>query len=153
MHTNIRSCILIEALIRFHHNFHMLSLSNEKKLLQIVIVFACLIPLSAGLTGILRGAALFGGGNIDMDSHFRYLSGLLLGIGLGFLSAVPRIETQTLRIRLLTIIVVIGGIGRLVGLFLGGIPSYAMLAALIMELAVTPLICLWQHSLARRFTA
>jgi len=129
----------------------MLSLSNEKKLLQAIIALACLVPLSAGLIGILRGAELLGGGTIDMDSHFRYLSGLLLGIGLGFLSAIPNIERQAIRIRLLTIIVVIGGSGRLAGFFLTGMPGPPLLAALVMELVVTPLLCLWQHRVARRF--
>jgi hypothetical protein len=34
---------------------------------------------------------------ISSDSHLRYLSGLLLGIGLCFWSTVPRIEAKTAR--------------------------------------------------------
>ncbi len=129
----------------------MPSLSHEKKLLQVIMALACLVPLSAGLSGLLRGADFLGGGSIDLDSHFRYLSGLLLGIGLGFLSAISRIEHHTLRIRLLTTIVVIGGIGRLLGFFITGLSTPAMLAALGMELLVTPLLCLWQSHVAKKY--
>lgn len=87
----------------------------EKRLLQVTIALACIVPVSAGLGGVFRGAPLLGGGTMDMDSHFRYLSGLLLGIGLGFFSSIPNIERQSTRIRLLTLIVVIGGIARLMG--------------------------------------
>ena len=121
---------------------------HEKHVLQAVVALGCLVPLSAGLSGVLLGVDLLGGGNPFLDNHFRYLSGLLLGIGLGFLSAVPRIEYHTARFRLLTAIVVIGGAGRLIGILENGIPNRAMGAALLMELAVTPLLCLWQHRVA-----
>ena len=130
----------------------MLKLQTEKRLLQTIIILACIVPVSAGLAGMLGGAAFFGGGNIDLDSHTRYLSGLLLGIGLGFLSAVPKIEMHRPRIGLLTSIVVIGGFGRLLGLFLIGTPSITMQLALVMELVITPLICYWQNHFSKRFT-
>jgi len=132
---------------------NMLPVSSEKKLLQVVIAIACFVPLSAGLCGIIRGSGWLSAGTVNLDSHFRYLSGLLLGIGVGFISIIPRIERHTERIRLLTMIVVIGGSGRLLGLFLTGVPNITMLAALGMELVVTPLLCLWQHRLARRFNS
>src|SRR5206468_7000353 len=66
----------------------------EKRLLQGVVVLGCVVPLLGGGYGVLRGLAMIGiSGGVGADSHFRYLSGLLLGIGFGFLSTVPRIET------------------------------------------------------------
>ena len=88
-------------------------------------------------------------GSVDLDSHFRYLSGLLLGIGIAFASTVPRIETRAARFLLLTCIVVTGGIGRLAALLAMGTPSTAMLAALGMELVVTPGLALWQLRVAK----
>ena len=85
----------------------------------------------------------------DLDSHFRYLSGLLLGIGIGFVSTISRIETQGQRFLLLTGIVVAGGIGRLLAIPLFGPPSRAMAAAAVMELIVTPGLALWQRRVAR----
>jgi len=126
-------------------------MAREKCLLQAAIALACLVPLSAGLAGMTQGAAFLGGGDSDMDSHMRYLSGLLCAIGLGFLSAIPHIERHTGRVRLLTFMVIMGGLGRLLGMLLAGLPGPAMIAALGMELFITPLICLWQGRVAQRF--
>jgi Domain of unknown function (DUF4345) len=119
---------------------------QEKRLLQICVVIGGAVPVSAGLWSVLFGSSSIAGDGlgVSMDSHFRYLSGLLLAIGLGFWSTVPRIETRTARFRLLTALVIVGGLGRVVSLLVVGAPSYGMLAALVMELGVTPLLCLWQ---------
>jgi predicted MFS family arabinose efflux permease len=85
----------------------------------------------------------------DLDSHFRYLSGLLLAIGVGFVSTIPRIETHGDRFRLLSGIVVVGGIGRLLSLPTVGPLSPVMTAALVMELIVTPGLAVWQMRVAR----
>ena len=129
-----------------------MTLKMEKNILQAVVALFCLVPLMAGGAGALLGVQFMGGGTIDLNSHFRYLSGLLLGIGLGFLSAIPHIELQSERFRLLTFIVVVGGIGRLLGFFFISMPGTSMIFALCMELIVTPLLCFWQHSFARRCT-
>jgi hypothetical protein len=83
-----------------------------------------------------------------LDLHYRYLSGLLLGIGLAFWLMIPRIERHGPAVRLLTAIVFVGGLGRLLGGVLHGFPPGPMTWALAMELVVTPLICLWQWRVA-----
>ena len=123
----------------------------ERRALQACVVLGGFVPVSAGLYGALFGAALTGDVlSATGDSHMRYLSGLLLAIGLGFWSAVPRIEHMTGRARLLTAIVVIGGIFRVAGFFWGAAPSPGMVAAAFMEVVVTPLLCLWQARIAAR---
>jgi hypothetical protein len=120
------------------------------------VAIGCLVPIGAGLAGILLGPRMLEPvaiGTGDLDSHFRYLSGLLLGIGLGFVSTISRIETRGARFRLLTAIVVAGGIGRLAGVVTIGTPSTAMIAALAMELLVTPGLAFWQWRVATRTAA
>lgn len=113
----------------------------EKRALQVSIAIAALLPVSAGLWDITHGLS----GSVGWaDNHHRYLSGLLLAIGLGFWSAIPRIEARTARIRLLTTLVVIGGLARLLGLAMGDAVTPMVVTALGMELIVTPLLCLWQ---------
>jgi hypothetical protein len=127
----------------------------EKRALQVTVAIGSLVPIGAGSAGMLLGPRLMGSvaaGAADLDSHFRYLSGLLLAVGIGFLSTIPRIETRGGRFRLLTAIVIVGGIGRLLSLLAIGLPSSTMLAAVAMELAVTPGLALWQCRLARRLT-
>ena len=118
----------------------------EKRLLQAAVIVASLVPIAAGVSGVWQGPHA---GGLDLDSHFRYLSGLLLAIGFGYLSTVPRIETHGERFRLLTFIVVMGGIGRLVSLLAVGQASGIMSGALAMELVVTPALALWQARVAR----
>jgi hypothetical protein len=124
----------------------------ERRILQIAVAIGSLVPIGAGATGILLGPRMLGSGMAgsgDLDSHFRYLSGLLLGIGVGYVSTIPQIETHRSRFRLLTAIVVLGGVGRLLGLLTIGRPSPVMMAALVMELVVTPALALWQGRVAR----
>lgn len=86
---------------------------------------------------------------IILDSHFRYLSGLLLGIGLGFWSLIPSLDRDNPRFRLLAIIVFIGGLGRLVSLIGMGVPNRSMLFGLFMELGLTPLLAFWQYKIGK----
>lgn len=122
--------------------------------LQAALAVGSLVPILAGGAGVIHGVATgldgLGIGGISMDSHFRYLSGLLLAIGLGYACAIPRIEKHARTVRLLTALVVIGGFGRVVGLITNGVPSPWMLAALGMELGVAPLLAFWQAGLLRR---
>ncbi len=124
----------------------------ETRALRITVAIASLVPISAGGAGVLFGPSAFASatiGSIDLDSHFRYLSGLLLAIGVAYASSIPRIEFHTARFSLLTCIVVTGGLGRLFAILAVGPPSRAMLAALAMELIVTPGIAIWQRRVAR----
>ena len=130
----------------------MPTMDRERKLLQQSVAVAATVPVAAGLYGVLFGQALTGDAvSISAESHFRFLSGLLLGIGLCFWSTLPAIEAKTNRFRLLTLLIVIGGLGRLVGLGLTGLPSLFMIGGLIMELIVTPVLCLWQTRVANRY--
>lgn len=131
-----------------------MKIENTGLALRIAIAVGGLVPVSAGLSGMIFGLSMFGDIDLhlggDADSHYRYLSGLLLAIGVGFWSAIPAIERRTARFRLLATIVFVGGLARLGGVIGTGIVSKAMLAALAMELVVTPLLCLWQAQVSRR---
>ena len=133
----------------------MISLQKERRLLQVAVAIACLVPICAGLNGAVIGPEFLGSqaeySSISSDSHFRYLSGLLLGIGLAFFRSIGDIENQTKRFRLLTSIVFVGGLARLCGVFTQGIPDAQMQLALVMELIITPLLCFWQNRFARRW--
>lgn len=126
---------------------------SERSLFRLTVAAAGIVPVGAGLVGVALGAAAFEAvatnPDVSLDSHVRYLSGLLLGIGLAFWTTLRRPEAHTTRYRLLAAIVVLGGLARLFGVFASGAPDLPMTLALIMELAVTPAICLWQARIAR----
>lgn len=126
----------------------------EKRLLQIVVAVACLLPLVVGGQGVLHGPAPFGHlapVPVDLDSHFRYISGIFFATGLGFVSCIPFIERKGPRFRLLGGLIVVGGLSRLVSLLMVGVPSTGHLLGLGMETIVVPLLMLWQLSFARRW--
>ena len=126
----------------------------ERRLLQLVVALACLVPLSVGGTSVLHGPRFLGHPPLiptDLDSHFRYVSGIFFTVGIAFASCVPRIEATGPRFRLLGALVVAGGCARLVSLASVGVPSTGHLFGLAMELGAVPALMTWQASFARRW--
>jgi hypothetical protein len=130
-----------------------MNVTTERRMLQAAIATACLVPLLAGGAGMIVGLEMLGvtAASPDLASHYRYMSGLLFGIGLGFLSCVPRIEAQRSRMRLLGLIVLVGGLARAWSLVDDGTPSLGHRLALVMELGVVPALVLWQWRFAGRW--
>jgi len=125
---------------------------SERNLLQATVTVACLVPILAGLDGVLRGPAMFGLAAVprDLDSHFRYLSGIFLMLGLAFASTIPEIERRGSRFRLLGAMVIMGGLARALSWSMVGAPGLGHRLGLVMELVVVPLLMLWQTRMARR---
>lgn len=132
-----------------------MSPEREKRLLQIAVAIACLVPLSMGAASVIVGVAILSGAPEppppDLDSHFRYLSGIYLVMGCAFFSCVPRIETRTARFRLLGAMVVAGGLARALSWATVGEPSIGHKIGLAIELGVIPLLLLWHARVAQRF--
>lgn len=127
--------------------------TTEKRLLQAVLLLLSLSPLGIGGAGMVFGAGWLKAVDAvptDLDSHFRYLSGIFFGLGLALLTCIPRIEAMTVRFRWIAALVVIGGLARLGGLLAHGAPSRGHLVGLGLELVVTPLLVVWQARLADR---
>lgn len=131
----------------------LLSLARERRLLQSAVTVAAIVPILAGLTGVnggLSGLDATASWSLNGDSHVRYLSGVIFAIGVGFLTTVPGIEACGSRFRLLTGLVVVGGLARLYAVALCGLPGPAMRLGLLMELLVAPGLALWREHLERR---
>ena len=121
--------------------------------LQAVVAATTLVPLSIASISLARGPAWLGQVSpitTDLDSHFRYLSGIFLALGLGFASCIPAIERKGRRLRLLGAMVIAGGLGRLWSLMQVGAPSTGHLVGLCIELGLVPIVLAWQAVVARR---
>lgn len=112
--------------------------------LVIAIRLAALVPLAAGAAGMASGFGFLGevGMGAAADSHARYLSGLLFGIGLGALWCTAALPDRAPIFNALCGVVIVGGLARAAGLVLAGLPPWPHLAALGMELGVVPLLLL-----------
>lgn len=120
------------------------------------MAIACLVPLVTGGQSILEGPGFLGHPPViptDLDSHFRYISGIFFAVGVAFATCVPGIETKGPRFRLLGALVIAGGLSRLVSLVEVGVPSTGHVFGLAMELGVVPLLLMWQAGFARRWKA
>ena len=86
--------------------------------LQATIAILAMLPVFAGLAGVVMGPAFLGEHNppTDLSSHMRFLSGLFLAFGIGWYSCIPAIEKKTERIRLLAVLTFSGGLARLYSL-------------------------------------
>jgi hypothetical protein len=113
---------------------------TERRLLQIAVALAGIVPVGGGGLGVLFGE----------DPHFRYLSGLLLGIGLMFWWSIPTLERRGIVYRSLAAVVMVGGLARLGGVIHLGDASMGAALPLVMELGVTPLLALWRERVERR---
>ena len=127
----------------------------EKRILQAVVAVACLLPLIVGGQGVLHGPAPFGHLSDvprELDSHFRYISGIFFATGPGYLSCIPAIERKGPRFRLLGGLIFVGGVSRGISLLAVGVPSQGHVLGLAMETVVVPLLMLWQWNFAKRAT-
>ncbi len=121
---------------------------NQKSALQFAIAVAGLVPVTAGALGVFQPALLAVTGAPSALTHVAYLSGLLLGIGLGYWSLIPSVERQGSAFGLLTAIVVLGGVARLILAVRLNAWGLSVIAPLAMELAVTPVLWAWQRQLS-----
>ena len=118
--------------------------------LQIAVALCGCVPVAAGLAGVVLGPRMAGSALVGLQVLRRWTAisvicrACWLGIGLAFWSLIPDIARRGSAFRLLTALVVAGGLARLLGVALEGVPPPPMLFGLVMELIVTPLLCLWQ---------
>jgi hypothetical protein len=122
----------------------------ERKLLQAAFALAGLVLVGFGLAGVFFGASFTNlSGDVEMDSYVRFLKGMLLAIGLVYLSSIPDIERHGERITLVTFILVLGAVPRLMAVIGHGVPTIGIMISLMGELIVAPLLWLWQRHVAR----
>ena len=121
------------------------SFRAQRRALQLAVAAAAIVPVLTGLWGVAQGLGLAG----DVyDSQHRFLSGLLLAIGLAFWWTIPSIERRRTEFRLLTVLVVLGGVARL-GAAMAGRGEPVIWAALGMELVITPVLFFWRERVER----
>jgi hypothetical protein len=121
--------------------------------LQVVVGILAATPVLVGLEGILSGPDFLNvtaPWPVDLDSHFRFLSGFFLAVGIAWYTCIPGIETRTERFRLLAACTFTGGLARLLSLLTAGRPSAGHMAGLCVELLAVPALVWWQGRVANK---
>lgn len=117
--------------------------------MQVVMGILSLIPLSASLFTVVRGARRHLPdmvGAIGIDNQLRYLAGVYFGFAVLIWYVIPRVQHHRTLVTFIAGSVFIGGLGRLVSTLQYGAPGGLQITFLVLELAM-PLMVLW-HRLA-----
>ena len=113
-------------------------------MLTFAIRIACLVPIVGGGAGALLGVSALGEvGGPATGSHLRYLSGLLMGMGLVAVWCAGDLRRRGAIFSVLCGIFVLGGLARALGLAMEGVPPWPHLLALGMELGAVPALWVW----------
>jgi hypothetical protein len=126
--------------------------SSNYRFFQAICAVLGLIPI---LTGALTMMGLhnpeYRAAGVPMhvllDSNLRFYGGVWLGLGLVWLWMLPRLRTETLLFRAISLAIFVGGVGRLIAMFAVGWPPVPFIAFTALEIVGMPLLVWWQHTL------
>ncbi len=122
-----------------------------KRGLQTVLAVLGMIPLLISALGITQGTARFLPASAitpDFDSHYRYITGYYLSLGLIALWVIPNIERHQSLFRIICFSVFMGGVGRAISIMQVGVPNPLTLFIMGWELCF-PLLLFWQNKIIR----
>jgi Domain of unknown function (DUF4345) len=124
-----------------------------KRGLQLTLAVLSMIPIAVGIMGIALGTSRWLPANIitpEFDSHYRYIAGYYVSLGMLGLWIIPRIEKHRSLFRIICASVFIGGIGRVVSILQVGVPGSMALFFTAFELCF-PLLLFWQAKLSHHY--
>jgi hypothetical protein len=126
-----------------------------KRSLQIVLAILSLIPLGFGVLGVVYGVARFAPLDATLaplDSRYRFLSAIYVGIGVLIWRIIPAVERHGWLVSTIVTAIFCGGLARIYSATLTGETPPMMIAATALELAA-PVLILWRRAVAKRLAA
>ena len=112
------------------------------------------IPVATGIVTMLGlSDPIYASAGMDLplrwlDSNLRFFGGLWLVLGLSIYWLIPRIERQTALFRVVWLMILAGGIGRLLSMFFLGMPPLPFIGFTALEIIGAPLFIAWQSRMA-----
>ncbi len=85
-----------------------------------------------------------------LDSELRFFGGLWLGLGLTVLATVRNLERHFELYRVLWLMIFLGGVGRLLSIFVIGLPPVPFIAFTMLEIIGAPLFLYWHWLLVKQ---
>lgn len=126
----------------------------SRKLLQIFLAILGLIPTITGaLTMMGINDPLFADLHLPhsalLDSELRFFGGIWLGLGIAVLATIRDVEKHFALYRILWMMIFIGGIGRLISMFVIGLPPVPFIAFTALEIVGAPVFLYWHNQIAK----
>jgi hypothetical protein len=121
-----------------------------KRGLQLTLAVLSMIPIAVGIMGIALGTSRWLPADAitpEFDSHYRYIAGYYVSLGMLTLWIIPRIEKHRSLFRIICASVFIGGIGRVASIVQVGLPGSLAIFFTAFELCF-PLFLFWQAKLS-----
>jgi hypothetical protein len=126
-------------------------MTSRKNLQRAIVAFAVVAVVTGTLTVFFGSAIIPDGGSTtaSVESELRFYAAWYLGAGLFLASLVPRIERRRLELRVVCLLFVLGGVGRIVGIADAGWPHPIFIGLLALELLLPPVLVVWQSRVSR----
>lgn len=132
----------------------MYSSNASYRAFQTIVAVLAIIPVATGvLTMMGLNDPIYKQAGLPMDilldSNLRFFGGVWFGLGLVFLWMLPRLRTETKLFRAFSLMIFIGGIGRLLAMIYVGWPPIPFIAFTALEIIGMPLLVWWQTVLSK----
>lgn len=110
------------------------------------------VPVVAGSATVLLGSGSVpapGDPSANLESELRFYAVWWIGAGLFLAWLAPRVAERTLELRVLCGLLFLAGLSRVLGIAIDGRPSGGQLVLMAVELALPPVLVIWQARVAR----
>jgi Domain of unknown function (DUF4345) len=141
----------------YFESYIMTSSNTSYRTFQAIVAILAIIPLATGVLTMmgLSNPEYKAAGfpmHIVLDSNLRFYGGVWFGLGAVLLWMLPRLRTETKLFRAFSLMIFIGGIGRLLAMVFVGWPPVPFIAFTALEIIGMPLLVWWQSALSKDVT-
>jgi Domain of unknown function (DUF4345) len=127
------------------------------KNLSKIVKLLCVIPLLTGVMDVLLGASAFQALGVglgtealrepNLNSQIRFFGAIWLGFGVLLWIAANDLKANAKSFQMLCSILILSGFGRLLSAVQFGMPAPPLVAAMVVELVLIPLLLVWHKRL------
>ncbi len=126
----------------------------SRKIFRVFLVILGFVPTVTGILSMMGiHDPLFADLNLPasalLDSELRFLGGVWLGLGITVLATVNSFEKHFALYRILWGMIFLGGVGRLISMFIIGLPPVPFVGFTALEIIGAPIFVYWHSQLVK----
>ena len=111
-----------------------------------------LIPIATGLASVVFGSEIVrghGASNASVESELRYYAVFYVAFGVWLWWIAGDVAARRRELRAAALVLFCGGLARVVGIAVDGVPAADYVVLMVVELLLPGLLVLWQSRVAR----